>query len=100
MLFDIAQAEVARMYWYAGWVWMAFMPLLWIALIVLAVWAVIRLTHATTGGASPRGHGWASGPPQETPEEILDRRYASGEIDTDAYTEARERLAAHRPKSR
>ncbi|MFE9558211.1 SHOCT domain-containing protein [Streptomyces sp. NPDC006692] len=100
MLFEISLLEVARMYWYGGWAWMTFMPLLWIALIVLAVWAVIRLTHATTGGASHRGHGWASGEPRETPEEILDRRYASGEIDTDAYTEARERLAAHRPRPR
>ncbi|MFJ7904708.1 SHOCT domain-containing protein [Streptomyces sp. NPDC096198] len=88
------------MYWYGGWAWMVFMPLLWIALIVLAVWAVIRLTHATTSGASTRGRGWADGEPRETPEEILDRRYASGEIDTDSYTEARERLAAHRPRPR
>ncbi|WP_167449909.1 hypothetical protein [Streptomyces hyaluromycini] len=29
---------------------------------------------------------------------MLDRRYASGEIDTDTYAEAREQLAAHRPK--
>ncbi|MEV6837269.1 SHOCT domain-containing protein [Streptomyces sp. NPDC051133] len=88
------------MYWNGGWAWMAFVPLLWIALIVLVVWAVIRLMHATAGGASGRGRGWADSDPRETPEEILDRRYASGEIDTDAHTEARERLAAHRPRAR
>jgi putative membrane protein len=32
-------------------------------------------------------------PPRETPQEILDRRLASGEIDPDAYTQARAVLA-------
>ncbi|MFI9650671.1 SHOCT domain-containing protein [Streptomyces sp. NPDC052040] len=88
------------MYWYGGWAWMTFIPLLWIILIVLGVWAVIRLTHATTGDTSHRRHSWADDGPRETPEEILDRRYASGEIDTDAYTEAREHLAARRTRPR
>ncbi|MFF8864768.1 SHOCT domain-containing protein [Streptomyces sp. NPDC015139] len=87
------------MYWNGGWVWMAFMPLLWIALLVLAVWAVIRLMHAAAGGTSSRSRIWADSEPRETPEEILDRRYASGEIDADAYTEARERLIARRPRT-
>ncbi|WP_218639385.1 SHOCT domain-containing protein [Streptomyces sp. IMTB 2501] len=87
------------MYWDGGgWAWMAFMPLLWIALIGLAVWAVIRLTHGSSGGTPGPGQGWEGRERQETPEEILDRRYASGEIDTDTYAEARERLAAHRPR--
>ncbi|MEV7688359.1 SHOCT domain-containing protein [Streptomyces bungoensis] len=102
------------MYWNGGgWAWMALMPLVWIALIALAVWAVIRLTHGPSGGSSDRGErgrgrdGWehweAPGREQghrESPEEILDRRYASGEIDSDTYTQARERLAAHAPKPR
>jgi putative membrane protein len=33
------------MYWNGGWAWMAFMPLLWIALIGVVVWAVVRLTR-------------------------------------------------------
>ncbi|MER6470743.1 SHOCT domain-containing protein [Streptomyces collinus] len=94
------------MYGYGGWGWIPFMPLLWIALVVIAVWAVIRLTRGPSGGA--RGHGrgrgqeWTGGGPgsPESPEEIVDRRYASGEIDTDTYTEMREYLAAHRPKPR
>ncbi|MGW2741732.1 SHOCT domain-containing protein [Streptomyces sp. NPDC001450] len=89
--------------WGGGWAWMAFMPLLWIALIGLAVWAVIRLTHSPSGGhpdGSRGREGWASREHRETPEEILDRRYAAGEIDADAYTEARERLAAHKPRPR
>jgi hypothetical protein len=35
----------------------------------------------------------ATVPPRETPQEILDRRLASGEIDPDAYTQARAVLA-------
>ncbi|MER7818249.1 hypothetical protein [Streptomyces sp. NPDC096153] len=75
---------------------MTFMPLLWIALIGLVVWAVIRLTQQSSGrhdATDPRRTS------RETPEEILDRRFASGEIDPDAYAEARKRLAAHRPGS-
>ncbi|MFJ8361221.1 SHOCT domain-containing protein [Streptomyces sp. NPDC093984] len=76
---------------------MAFIPLVRIALIALVVWAVIRLFQRP----APRGDGTDSRPaPRETPEEILDRRYASGEIDTDTYTETREQLAAHRPRPR
>ncbi|GAU69827.1 hypothetical protein SSP35_14_01610 [Streptomyces sp. NBRC 110611] len=35
--------------------------------------------------------------PGKTPEEILDRRFAPGEIDADTYSEARS-LAGHRPR--
>ncbi|MGW3356195.1 SHOCT domain-containing protein [Streptomyces bungoensis] len=88
------------MYWDGGWAWMAFMPLVWIVLIGLVVWAVVRLTHGTSAGRPDGGRRWEGpeGPGhRETPEEILDRRFAAGEIDADAYTEARERLAAHKP---
>jgi putative membrane protein len=85
------------MYWDGGgWAWMAFMPLLWIILIGLAVWAVVHLTRRPADQGKGLEQGWGQ---RETPEEILDRRFASGEIDADAYTEARQRLAAHRPRS-
>ncbi|MFG3015855.1 SHOCT domain-containing protein [Streptomyces cinerochromogenes] len=84
------------MYWDGAWVWMAFMPLLWIVLIGLAVWAVVHLTRHPADRGGPE-RGWTSG---ETPEDILDRRFASGEIDADAYDEARKHLAAHRPRRR
>ncbi|MET8949141.1 SHOCT domain-containing protein [Streptomyces sp. NPDC004542] len=85
-------------YWDGGgWAWMAFMPLVWIVLLGLVVWAVVRLTQHPTG----RDGGHEPGqPPRETPEEILDRRFASGELDAETYTAARERLAAHRPGPR
>lgn len=80
-----------------GWGWMMLMPLLWIAVLAVAVWAVVKLTRNTddhmrrpVDDRSPR---------RETPQEILDRRYASGEIDADVYTEARARLAGLRPGS-
>ncbi|MEV8311751.1 SHOCT domain-containing protein [Streptomyces flavidovirens] len=87
------------MYWNGGgWAWMmALAPVLWIVLIGLVVWAVVRLTQHSAGrhdGTEP----WKT--PRETPEEILDRRFASGEIDADTYSEARKRLAAHRPGPR
>ncbi|MGW1892510.1 SHOCT domain-containing protein [Streptomyces sp. NPDC002004] len=90
------------MYWNGGgWAWMAFMPLLWIVLIGLVVWAVVRLTHHPAGHEQGPDQRWADqrwAGQRETPEEILDRRFASGEIDADAYSEARQRLAAHRSR--
>ncbi|MEV8093291.1 SHOCT domain-containing protein [Kitasatospora sp. NPDC085879] len=80
------------MYWNdAGWAWMMFMPLFWIALIGAVVWATIRLTRRPS---ERPGDGTR---PNETPRDILDRRYASGEIDTEAYTEARAHLADRSP---
>lgn len=81
------------MYWNGcGWAWMAFMPLLWIVLTGLAVWAVVRLTHHRSDDDGSRKAETAR---RETPGEILDRRFASGEIDANAYDEARRRLSAH-----
>ncbi|MGX1851535.1 SHOCT domain-containing protein [Streptomyces sp. NPDC055299] len=85
------------MYWDGGggWGWLVFMPLVWIVLIGLVVWAVVRLTRHPSDRTGSRD---GNEPPRETPEEILDRRFASGEIDADTYTQARERLAVHRPR--
>ncbi|KOV56878.1 hypothetical protein ADK64_40815 [Streptomyces sp. MMG1121] len=86
------------MYRHGGWVWMAFMPLLWIVLIGLVVWAVVHLTRRPSGRNDGTDRRWMSGEtPRETPEEILDRRFASGEIDADAYHDAHKHLAVHRP---
>jgi putative membrane protein len=74
------------MYMYGPWSWwMMLMPLLWLALIAVAVWVVVRIIRSTDAGSSAR-------PPEETPLEILDRRYARGEIDDHAYATARARL--------
>lgn len=81
------------MYGYGpSWTWMMLMPLVWIALIAVIVWAAVRLVQRPGDGAR--------GPQRrETPQEILDRRFALGEIDADAYTQARARLAGEEPGS-
>lgn len=82
------------MFWEGGWAWMVFMPLAWILLTGLVVLMVVRLMRGPGdrhGGDDPQQPGL------ESPEEVLDRRFASGEIDAEAYDNARERLAAHRP---
>lgn len=59
-----------------GWWWhMGFMPLFWVVLIVVVVWALAR-------GNSGRPH---MGERPDSPEQILKRRYAAGEIDKEEY---------------
>lgn len=71
-----------------GWI---FMGLFWIVIIGLVVWAVVALLPgARSAGGSDR----------ERPEEILDRRFALGEIDAEQYRRAREELAATRAVKR
>jgi putative membrane protein len=62
------------MWWDSGWHmgWMALWWILVLAVIVAAVWAVVRL-------------GQARDPREESPESILKRRYARGEIDRSEY---------------
>lgn len=79
-------------YGFGAW-WMMLMPLVWIVLIAVVVWAVVRVIRPQGG---PAGGGVTQQPP-ETPQEILDRRYARGEIDDEAYTRARARLAGREP---
>lgn len=57
------------------------MGIFWILVIVAVVAGVVVL--ARSGGLGSGGSGPASG--TETPEEILRRRYAKGEIDRDEY---------------
>ncbi len=75
-----------------GWGWMMLMPLLWIALIAVVVWAAVKVTQRPPD--RPAGQQQ-----RETPQEILDRRFASGEIDVDAYSRARDTLAGRQPGS-
>jgi putative membrane protein len=80
------------MYGGGGWGWMMLMPLLWVALLAVIVWAVVRLAQPGGRSGGPGGYDYDRSR-RETPQEILDRRFASGEIDADAYTQARARLA-------
>lgn len=78
--------------WYGGGMgygaWM-FMGVFWLVLLGLIIWAVVRLLPA-------RGGSRGSRPEQDTPEEILDRRFARGEIDLETYQAQRSALAAAR----
>lgn len=67
--------------WYGGMGWMmATSSVLGLALIGLVVWAIVRLTAAPP----PKQQN----PTRSSAREILDRRFASGEIDVDAYRRA------------
>lgn len=69
--------------------WIAMM-VFWVALLVLIVWAIARAfptSDSQRGGDAPR---------QESSEEILDRRYAAGELDTETYQSMRATLDAAR----
>lgn len=63
-----------------GWI---FMTVFWVALIALVVWAVAALF--------PRGRN-DDGVRRDSPEDILDRRYARGELDAEDYRRMREDL--------
>jgi putative membrane protein len=66
----------------AGWI---FMGLFWVLIIGLVVWAVVALLPGARTGGRAR---------PETPQEILDRRFALGELDAEQYRRAREELSA------
>jgi putative membrane protein len=66
-----------------GWV---VMSVFWVALIAAIVWAVAALS-TRTGGTDAAASGLA-----ERPEEALDRRLASGEIDVNTYDMLRGKL--------
>jgi putative membrane protein len=88
--------------WYGGGssfaplMWMM-MGLFWIALIALIIFLVIRLlpgsgtAHAASPGPTPAA--------TESPEQILDRLFALGEIDEQTYRARRTALAEMRRSS-
>ena len=69
---------------FGGWL---FMGLFWVALLALIVWLVVRLLPS-------RERPTAAG--NDSPEEILDRRFARGEIDEQTYAQQRAALASTR----
>jgi len=69
-------------WWNGG---MIVMGVFWLALIALGVWAVLHLArHRGSNVIAPTGAGNA-----ESARHILDRRFASGEIDPQTYAEHR-----------
>lgn len=75
-----------------GWLMMSLSTILWIAILVVLVWALIRWLHMRTSTqVPPTSSGMQSGP---TALEILQQRYARGEIDAATFEQMRERLQA------
>jgi len=73
-----------------GWLMMTFGTVFWIALLVVLVWAVIRLLSSRASGPAPQGTTMPPGGPSAM--EILRQRYARGEIDEVTFEHMRERL--------
>jgi putative membrane protein len=63
-----------------GWIWMGLMMLVGLVLVVAVVYLLLKGASSTTPGIS-----YAAPWHKETPLEIAQRRYASGEITQDEY---------------
>ncbi len=95
-VFDTAlgrkESEGTVMMWGYGFGWggMLLGTALFIALLVVLIWAVMRFVNGQTTPLVPP----ASGAPPTGPSalEILNQRYARGEIDTVTYEQMRARL--------
>lgn len=61
---------------------MVMMVVLWGGFVALAIWAIARFTRSDR----PRAHEL------EAPRAVLDRRFASGDIDAESYAQARRML--------
>jgi putative membrane protein len=69
-----------------GWFMMMFGGVLWIAVLVVLVWALIRWFERKAPASGP------STPASPSALEILRQRYARGEIDSATFEQMRERL--------
>lgn len=77
-----------------GWGGVIGMVLVWVVLIGLIVWAATRLLPSRRGGNVNQQSV------QDTPEEMLERRFARGEIDLENYQAQRAALASARGERR
>jgi putative membrane protein len=85
------------MMWGYGFSWggmflMMVVTTLWIALIVVLIWALIRWLNRKAAPSVPPNTSTPPSSPSAL--EILNQRYAHGEIDTATYEQMRERLEA------
>lgn len=75
-----------------GWLLITLGSILWIALLVVLVWALITWLNRKWSATLPPSIGPTPSGPSAL--EILRQRYARGEIDTGTYEQMRERLGA------
>jgi putative membrane protein len=75
-----------------GWpmLWMVFWNLIWLVLLGLLIWGVVRWLH----GQTFRSVGHDHGSPPRSALDILQERYARGEIDEPTFERMREQLMA------
>lgn len=85
------------MNWYGGdgYGWMngggmLLMGLIWLLVIGLGIWLVTWLTRRDKSTSMPK---------EETPRQILDRRFAFGEIDAASYAQARRLIEGRSPEA-
>ena len=72
-----------------GWLWMLLPLLFWGGLIAFAVWALMRIFPNRGGSDGTPGNR------EDNAEEILQKRFARGEIDAEEYERALEVLKDH-----
>lgn len=82
------------MYWYGyGWgdfFWMVLWMLVWLGVFSLVIWAIVRAISRRHW--QPMHHEWRIQSNEPSALEILNRRYARGEIDQSTYEAMRERI--------
>lgn len=85
-------SQMPMMYWYGyGWggaLFMVLSMLLWVGVVALVIWALIRWLAPAARGTGMPGPGSV----QPSALEILRQRYARGELDTATFEAMRERL--------
>jgi putative membrane protein len=84
------------MYWYgygwSGFFWMILWMLIWVGVLSLVVWTIIRATSRRRWQTTH--HEWRIQSNEPSALEILNRRYARGELETATYEAMRERIQA------
>ena len=81
--------------WYGGgmgWAGWLLMGTFWVVLLGGILYLVVQLLPSGGSGSVP------GAAPVESPEEVLDRRFARGEIDVEIYQAQRSALASARGK--